>query len=298
MIADRGTSVKVLDFGVAKLVTHAAGENITRLGELVGTPEYMAPEQAGGGAVDQRADLYALGVIVYELLCGHPPFSGPDHVAIVAKHFVEPPPPLPESIPEAARSLVQALLEKEPEARLQTAAELISRIDQALAEIRALLAPVGEPIESRAAPPTSARPSRPARRVLVLAAASFVVLAVIGASVVQGLASNQTGAVTSSLDLQASASAVSSLPAPAKSALLAPATSAGPATSAAASEADEAEELEELEAPEAPAAKPAAQTARTQSPRSIPTVTTTALPKGKRIIIRRRVIRRTTITSR
>jgi serine/threonine-protein kinase len=288
MIADRG-SVKVLDFGVAKLTQSAGdGSAITRLGELVGTPEYMAPEQAGGGEVDHRADLYALGVMLYELLAGRPPFSGADHVAIVAKHFVEPPPPLPDSIPEATRSLVMALLEKEPAARLQTAAEVALRIERARAEIPAVSeAKISEPTASTSAP---APPSR--RRALWLGAAALVAAIAIAAGVARGVGS-RTSLAAASADMTASVSAASSTTSRAEPAAAAalPAKSAETVTSAAAAESEE------------PRATPAAETNTVQARRSaparpVPTVTSTALPKGKRIIIRRRVIRRTTITTR
>src|SRR6185312_13381483 len=91
--ADERERVRVLDFGMAKLVDittdHAGG--LTQAGEILGTPEYMAPEQAVGGEIDRRIDVYALGCVAYEMWTGTPPFSGPNYVTVLAKHMDEKP---------------------------------------------------------------------------------------------------------------------------------------------------------------------------------------------------------------
>jgi hypothetical protein len=110
--------VKVLDFGLARVSGEATpGEALTRTGSVFGTPEYMSPEQARGEIVDHRADLYALGVILYELLSGRQPFTAPELVAVLIKHIQETPPPLPADIPEPIASYVMSLLDKEPSRR-------------------------------------------------------------------------------------------------------------------------------------------------------------------------------------
>jgi serine/threonine-protein kinase len=110
--------VKVLDFGLARVAGEShSGEALTRTGSVFGTPEYMSPEQARGEVVDHRADLYALGVILYELLSGRQPFMAPELVAILIKHIQEPPPPLPLDIPEPIASYVMSLLDKAPSRR-------------------------------------------------------------------------------------------------------------------------------------------------------------------------------------
>jgi eukaryotic-like serine/threonine-protein kinase len=110
--------VKVLDFGLARVAGQGdSGEALTRTGSVFGTPEYMSPEQARGEVVDHRADLYALGVILYELLSGRQPFVAPELVAILIKHIQERPAPLPADIPEPIASYVMALLDKEPSRR-------------------------------------------------------------------------------------------------------------------------------------------------------------------------------------
>jgi serine/threonine protein kinase len=110
--------VKVLDFGLARVAGDSApGEPLTRTGSVFGTPEYMSPEQARGEVVDHRADLYALGVILYELLSGRQPFMAPELVAILIKHIQEAPPPLPADVPVPIAQYVMSLLDKEPSRR-------------------------------------------------------------------------------------------------------------------------------------------------------------------------------------
>jgi predicted ATPase/tRNA A-37 threonylcarbamoyl transferase component Bud32 len=81
----------VADFGIATAV-NSVGDRLTQTGLYVGTPHYMSPEQASGGAVDGRSDLYALGCLVYEMLAGTPPFTGPNTMAIMARHLADPVP--------------------------------------------------------------------------------------------------------------------------------------------------------------------------------------------------------------
>jgi serine/threonine-protein kinase len=134
----QGTSdhVKVLDLGIAKVPIEqgSAGPALTRAGAVLGTPQYMAPEQGLGGVVDHRADLYALGVVLYEMAAGTPPFSDDDGaVAAIARHLTETPPPLPASVPATLASLILKLLQKRAEERPQSAAEVADRLQGALA---------------------------------------------------------------------------------------------------------------------------------------------------------------------
>ncbi len=138
--------VKVLDFGLARQQgASIPGEALTRSGRIFGTPEYMAPEQARGEAVDERADLYALGVIAYELLAGRPPFHAPELLALLIKHIQDVPPPLPLEIPEPVSRLVMALLEKEPDRRPKSARQ----VSKALSKLAAHPARLSLPPEAR-----------------------------------------------------------------------------------------------------------------------------------------------------
>lgn len=111
--------VKIGDFGIAKVVgEHTDGLTHSDGAASLGTPRYMAPEQWNGQAVDGRTDLYALGVMFYELLTGHPPFTGSGGVSVLmAQHLQHPPPPLPNSIPTGIREVVMQLLAKLPASR-------------------------------------------------------------------------------------------------------------------------------------------------------------------------------------
>lgn len=129
LIADDGRYV-LSDFGI---VTDNANTKITRTLQTLGTPEYMSPEQANGLAVDRRSDIYSLGVVLYEMLTGAPPFSGGNALSVLNKHLTAPPPSLSKirvGIPTWLQVVVQKTLAKQPEQRYQTAAELIAALQQ------------------------------------------------------------------------------------------------------------------------------------------------------------------------
>jgi serine/threonine-protein kinase len=129
-----GERPKLLDFGIAKLsdVGLMGSGSATKTGAVMGTPTYMAPEQcSGAGLIDHRADLYALGCIFYELVCGVPPFEAEGAGALLGMHlYVEPAPPTSHepSLTAAAESLILGLLDKKPDNRPQTAVELGNRL--------------------------------------------------------------------------------------------------------------------------------------------------------------------------
>lgn len=129
-----GERPKLLDFGIAKLsdIGLMGSGSATKTGAVMGTPTYMAPEQcSGAGLIDHRADLYALGCIFYELLCGVPPFQAEGAGALLGMHlYVEPTPPTTHepSITATAEALILGLLDKKPENRPQTAVELGNRL--------------------------------------------------------------------------------------------------------------------------------------------------------------------------
>ena len=136
--------VKILDFGIAKMSDPASDADaatgatratpLTEAGVVFGTPEYMSPEQATGESADGRADLYACGVILFEMLAGRRPFESESRVGLLAMHLTAAPPPLRRFAPEAPAALeavVLRALEKRREQRFATAAELLAALDAA-----------------------------------------------------------------------------------------------------------------------------------------------------------------------
>ena len=146
---DEPDFVKVLDFGIAKLLELGAAslassdagkrnnaQPLTRLGTILGTPEYMAPEQALGETVTPAADLYGVGVMLYEMLTGLHPFDPPDRTAMLSFHIVAPVPLMHDrapklEIPATVEAVVRRLLEKESKKRYANARALIEAIDYA-----------------------------------------------------------------------------------------------------------------------------------------------------------------------
>ena len=114
------------DFGIAKTVD--AKTRVTQEGWVIGTPEYMSPEQAGGKELTQSADLYSLGIVMYEMLVGHKPFQGPDALAIAMQHMTAPIPRLPAEY-LSLQHLLDGLLAKTPAERFASADDLIREID-------------------------------------------------------------------------------------------------------------------------------------------------------------------------
>ena len=119
-----GRHALVTDFGVAKAISEATGrEKLTTAGVALGTPSYMAPEQASGDPhIDHRADIYAVGVLAYELLAGRVPFAGPTPQAVLSAHITETPEPVTkhrQAVPPALALLVMRVLEKKPADRWQ-----------------------------------------------------------------------------------------------------------------------------------------------------------------------------------
>jgi eukaryotic-like serine/threonine-protein kinase len=122
----------VADFGIARALDTAAEERLTETGLSLGTPAYMSPEQgAGERAVDGRSDLYSLGCVVYEMLAGEPPFTGPSAQAIVARRMVEPPRSIRvvrDTVPESVEHAVQRALARVPADRFASAAEFAAAL--------------------------------------------------------------------------------------------------------------------------------------------------------------------------
>jgi tetratricopeptide (TPR) repeat protein len=154
--------LKILDFGVAKLMpAEAGGAALTDHGQPIGTVPYMAPEQIRCEAVDERADVFAFGAVLYEVLTGRRAFDGPSRVEAGYAVLTAAPPPLPDELPPSLRHAVERCLRKRKEERFASAAEIADALEAALAEVG------------------SAGPHLPWRRSLRVAAA---VVAALGAA--------------------------------------------------------------------------------------------------------------------
>jgi len=154
LLGKRG--VCVLDFGVAKVLASSAESTATHAstgsGQLVGTPRYMSPEQCLGQRVGARSDLYSLGVLVYEMLAGRPPFVDPLQSALLVKQATAPAPPLPrlrQDIPRSLALAVHSLLAKRPEDRPRTAAMAKALLERSL--VRTDTVPDIEPLSAMVA---------------------------------------------------------------------------------------------------------------------------------------------------
>ncbi|HEV7842248.1 MAG TPA: serine/threonine-protein kinase [Pyrinomonadaceae bacterium] len=179
MLNDRG--VCVLDFGVAKVLASSteatASHATTGSGIIVGTPRYMSPEQCLGQRVGVRSDLYSLGVILYEMLAGRPPFVDVMASVVLVKQATAQPPPLPklrEDVPRALCAVIHGLLSKQPEGRPANAASARSLLERSITQ-PARVVPEAEPFAS-----TVATLETRARSMAFRIAASFAVISALG----------------------------------------------------------------------------------------------------------------------
>lgn len=135
---EEGESVKVLDFGIAKILSDHDGGDLTAADRVIGTPRYMAPEMIRHRPVDARTDLYCLGVVLYELLAGEPPFNG-DVVQIAMAHVNEAPKPILEfrniKVPPQAEAIAMRCMAKKPDDRFRDASAFIAACDAAIDEL-------------------------------------------------------------------------------------------------------------------------------------------------------------------
>ncbi|WP_445402613.1 protein kinase domain-containing protein [Streptomyces sp. LE64] len=126
VIITHNGAVKVMDFGIARAL-HGAQSTMTQTGMVMGTPQYLSPEQALGKAVDHRSDLYATGCLLYELLALRPPFTGETPLSVVYQHVQDmpvPPSEVSDGVPPELDGLVMRALAKDPDDRFQTAEEM------------------------------------------------------------------------------------------------------------------------------------------------------------------------------
>ncbi|MGF1469063.1 MAG: serine/threonine protein kinase [Sandaracinaceae bacterium] len=199
--------VKIVDFGIAKMsdieTPGAPGRKLTKTGMIFGTPEYMSPEQAAGKSLDHRVDIYALSVILYEMLTGRVPFVGDTFMGILTQHMFEEPPALHEvnpriAVPDAVEHFIYRGLAKEPADRFPNCEEMARALQDALGGKvlgTGTFSGYGEPVRSSA--PSAARimipeeasaelpvaPEPPKNRLGVgLAVAAVAVLAIGGAA--------------------------------------------------------------------------------------------------------------------
>lgn len=127
---------KVVDFGIAKALTDSQEDALTRSGLVIGTPEYMSPEQLLGDPVDARADIYSLGCILYQMLTGEPAFAAESREQMIRRRLHEPPPHVRDVLPDLPRrldTLIVHMLARSPGDRLASAAEARDALDPALA---------------------------------------------------------------------------------------------------------------------------------------------------------------------
>jgi serine/threonine protein kinase len=170
-------TVKITDFGLARALE--GDPNLSQSGRILGTPHYMSPEQALGGQIDCRTDIFSLGSTFYRMLTGRHPFAAKSVMAVVYKLSHETPPPVRElnpSVPGPISDLIKAMMARRPEHRIGTAAEVIRRLD---AFARGARRPSHAPGTSAARPVIRRPAPRSGRGVLILGA---VVLATVGAS--------------------------------------------------------------------------------------------------------------------
>jgi hypothetical protein len=157
--------VKVADFGLAK--ERASKGSISETGQILGTPHYMAPEQAEGKAVDSRSDLYGLGATLYHMLTGRKPFDGPTPLSVVVKALKDDPVPprqIDPSIPEGVQNLVLRLMAKSPDARPATGEEVVRIIDA---------------LKAGASPGTALLPPRRRAAMVALPVAAILIVGIV-----------------------------------------------------------------------------------------------------------------------
>jgi Tol biopolymer transport system component len=205
-----GRHALVMDFGVAKAVSEASGRNkLTTAGVALGTPAYMAPEQASADPhIDHRVDIYALGVVGYELLAGRPPFAGGSPQQVLAAHVMQDPEVVSAhrpSLSPALTGVIMKALAKRPADRWQTAEEMVNQLEP-------LMTPSGGMTPTQTQPVSGVPAVRSSRKGLLLGAAAVIVL--MGAGIfLMRRGGGSTGLSLTRTSRLTSAPAVEALPA-------------------------------------------------------------------------------------
>jgi serine/threonine protein kinase len=166
ILLDEAERVYLADFGIAKMVEGSSG--LTATGMISGTPQYMAPEQAMAGVVDNRADIYALGIVAYEMLTGRVPFAADTPVAVLMKHVQDPiPVPSTRDVPEPLMRALLKALAKRPEDRWPTAVAFVKALAEGLGQATTASALPSAAatgfLPTEASTPATPRPGTPAR---------------------------------------------------------------------------------------------------------------------------------------
>jgi serine/threonine-protein kinase len=187
MLITADGTVKLTDFGISRMVGTTA---LTQTGEVLGTAQYLSPEQALGQRATAQSDIYALGVVGHEMLTAQRPFDAETMVATALAHINQPPPPLPGTVPAGIRAVIDAALAKDPADRPAGAAAMAHALGRTEATARGSAATRTQVIALDSipvsGPPTSSRSTRdtPARRptAIVLGAAAAVAIGILAAS--------------------------------------------------------------------------------------------------------------------
>jgi serine/threonine-protein kinase len=189
LLHSNGTPV-LTDLGIAAVRSELT--RLTQTGSVVGTPQYMSPEQAMGKSVDGRSDIYSLGIILYQLLAGQTPFAADSPVALLHQHVHEPPPPLIDIRPDLAPSTyrtVEICLQKEREHRFQTASQLVVALEHTAID-EGLRTPTAVPTYPNIPPPTGKQTVTGKRQpYLWVAVTAVLILLAIGYGIFQWLRS-------------------------------------------------------------------------------------------------------------
>jgi predicted Ser/Thr protein kinase len=187
IMVDESGRIRVTDFGVAHLEDSAA--QLTRTGLFLGTPEYASPEQATGGPLDPRSDIYSLGAVLYRMLSGRPPITGESPLRVVVKIATEPVTPIGEvnpSVPVPVRELIDRMMARDPNERYQTPQEVIKGIEACRRILQAAAAP-SEAVVPAQPTRTAVMPKRRNRAALVGGIVGVALAVVLVVWIVEGM---------------------------------------------------------------------------------------------------------------